>query len=113
MNDNHEVDALRAEVADLKRRLHAHENLRSGAIDALGAINTRMDRIQARLAGVTHPVLAAAREESAPALFGRLSARLGASEEWLRELSRIMIEDHDLLQEILAMLRSQGGPRVA
>ena len=101
---------LETEVADLKRRLAAHEDMRSGAIEALAGVSTRIGRLQDRVAVTTHPALDAAREKGLLPKYSQLATRQRAVEEQFHELAGIVAEDHDVLREILALLRKDERP---
>jgi hypothetical protein len=108
MNDDR-VTQLETEVNDLKQRLHQHEEMRSGAFDALAAVQSRMEKLVQRMPVTAPPEVQAEREGGMLQQYAILATRLRAVEEWLREMSPIVLENHEMLKEWLILLKN-GGP---
>jgi len=101
-------DWLEARIAALEHRLAAHENMRGAAFDALNAVQSRMGRIQQRLAYADPPELAATREEGLMPTLALIKTEQRRQREWLDELSRVVIDDHEILREIVTLLEREG-----
>ena len=93
-NDNNELEALHAEVADLKRRLDAHENARTGAVDKLAGIDARLAHMQDYVAAVApaHPVVVARQEEGLMPKMAILMTRQTGLEAAFDEMRGIVVD---------------------
>ena len=118
MNDEkNELDNLRAEVADLQRRLSEHENLRSTAIDALHGVSARTGDLEKRLhtseklhAAVLQgfekaPAIEAARENGLLPKVAEVATRVRALEEAYADLRDFSVSLFETLRDITDLLR--------
>src|SRR5262249_14092372 len=109
MTDTEErIARLEGRVASLESRLAEHENMRSGAIDALHLMQGNVERLQRRMSATVPPAVDAAREISWLEQISIVKTRLRALEEWLQEETQIVVGHHDGIREILALLKHDG-----
>jgi hypothetical protein len=104
-----ELEQLRAEVADLKARLTEHENMRSGAFNALAAVHGRMDQLQRRLPTDMPPERRAMQEQGLLPKMAILMTRQTALEAEFLELRTLAVESYTALKEVLDMLKNGGA----
>jgi hypothetical protein len=95
-------------INDLEQRLRQHEDMRSGAFDALSAVQDRMTRLQARMPTDMPPERRAMQEQGLLPKMAELMTRQTKLEEQFAELRVIAVEDHDAILEILEVLKSLG-----
>jgi hypothetical protein len=93
MIDNTDNETLRAQVADLGRRLTEHEAMRTGAIDALAGVSDRLARMQTFVAAQPlHPVAEARQREGTLEHYAVLATRVRNMEEAFDELLRFNVD---------------------
>jgi uncharacterized coiled-coil protein SlyX len=106
MSDSERI-SLEARIEALEQRLALHESMRSGAIDALGLVQASIDRLQRRMVSLP-PEVEAARQSGWLETAAIIKTRQRATDEWLQELARIVVTHHDLITEIVGMLKRGG-----
>jgi hypothetical protein len=79
--------------------------MRSGAFDALAAVQGRVEHIQQRMNATIPPAVEVARQTGWLEQISIVNRRLLAAEEWLTEQAHIVVGHHDAIREILALLR--------
>jgi hypothetical protein len=104
MTDN-ELETLRDRVLDVERRLNEHENMRSTAINALGIVQTHVERLQRRMTATVPPAVEAARQTTWLEQIAIVKTRVHAVEEWTTDMAKIVVEDHEMLREIVDLLK--------
>jgi hypothetical protein len=104
-----ELEAKAAEADEVKHRFGEHEAMRSGAVDALRLVQGQVERLQHRIDMKVPDEVEQARARGWQEQDAIIKTRLHAAEEWLRELSTIAIEDHEMLRELLALMKRSDG----